>query len=148
MNEVYTVFLRSSDGTGDDNSSRVFYINWESVLPTKYKKFRMKILFRASEDAGNDQDYIFVNLDCMNPKMWSSTTRGRSNLVNISAQFGGAANPVYQSLANDIDGLMVDYPLNNRTTVSFTQLDGTATTPGNYMMWIQFFPCMAYDEKK
>lgn len=142
MPETYTVLLRSTDGVGSNNISRKFFVDWASILPSEVSKFQVKGWFRALEDAGNDQDYVFIGVDTLQTTIWDSGISGRSTIVCTGCQFSGNVNPVYQSLANDVDKITVRRPTQNYVTVSVRQYSGAlvTTAPGNWFLWLQFTP--------
>jgi hypothetical protein len=140
--ETYTVLLRSSDGVGTNNISRKFFVDWASILPTGVDKFQVKGWFRSVEDAGNDQDYVFIGVDTLQTTIWDSGLSGRSTIVCTGCQFNGNTNYVYQSLANDVDKITVTRPTQTYVTVSIRQYSGAlvTTAPGNWFLWLQFTP--------
>ena len=142
MAEVYTVLLRSTDGLGADNRSLSFTVNWEGLLPKKYKRFVAKGLFRGRDSPLNTEDSVLIYVDCFNSSIFDSKTQGKSFVLSNAWQFAGQTDNVYQNLANDIEGLLVEYPSQNYITVSVKQYNGNdlATAPSDWLLWIQLYP--------
>lgn len=144
--EVYTFLLRSINGrqaTANDNSVITYTINWESVLPKKYKTFKAVGYIRIYEDAKNNTqtiDYLFVKVSSLYLNVFDTQTRGKTQYLCTGKQYFGDTNREYYNLETDINGLLCDYPTNNETTISITKLDGTLQDCGQYFLWIQFYP--------
>lgn len=146
-NEVYTFLLRSLDGRQQvfgENAIIHYTINWESVLPKKYKSFRVVGYFRTYEDAKNNTanlDYVFVKVSSLSPKLFDTISNGKSNYLCAGRRFVGiTANRLFYNLEDDMQGLHVDYPSTNECTISIHEFDGDVVDIGDYFLWIQFHP--------
>lgn len=142
-NEVYTFLIRSIDGrqqTATENKVITYTINWESVLPKKYKSFRAVGYIRVVDDAKNNAEYVFVKVSSLSPKLFDTETNGKTSYLCVGKQYDGNSHKEYYNLEVDMEGLKVDYPTTNECTIEMRELDGTLQDVGDYFLWIQFHP--------
>lgn len=137
--EVYTVLLRSADGTGATNSSKTFYVNWKSVLPQHFKAFKVRGIFNAVESASNNEQFVFVSVSSLSLRLYDSLTEGRTNYVANSEAIPGATDNQYNPPRVGLDWLTTDYPSNLECIVQVRKLDGSLmTNTGDWFLWLQF----------
>ena len=122
MSESFSVILSTTSSnaqtSGLANYSNVnFYVNWDAILPRKYKQFIVSMVFKSdavgtlATSVGN----ISVNLGKIN------VSNGISPITNLGfcvPTVLGSTNSFYQSTSNDVIPVSCQYPMNNIVTVS------------------------------
>lgn len=136
--DVYTVLLRSADGTGA-NPSKTFYVNWKSVLPQHVKTFKVRAVFNAVESADNTEQFVFISVSSLSLRMYDSIRQGKTNYVAISEAIPGSANNQYNPPRHILEWMTTDYPSNLECVVQVRKLDGDLMTDtGAWFLWLQF----------
>lgn len=139
--EVYTVLLRSADGTGASNASKTFYVNWKSVLPQDIKTFKVRGIFNAEESADNSEQFVFVSVSSLSLRLYDSIRQGKTNYVANSEAIPGASENQYNPPRVGLDWLTTDYPQSLECIVQVRKLDGDLMTDtGDWFLWLQFVP--------
>ena len=139
----YTVYLKSNDGVGTNNISKTFYVNWESVLDRKYKRFLVKGFFRATESEDNTNDFLNIRADGFSIYGWESKTAGKTHILTIAEFAPGQTHNIYiPSYDTPLRSVMIDRPTENNLTITiqdFTQTTLT-TAPADWGLWLEFSP--------
>lgn len=137
--EVYTVLLRSDDGTGATNSNKTFYVNWKSVLPQDVKTFKVKGIFNSVESSENTDDYVFISVSSLNLRSYDSITQSKATYITHSESIPGGSDNLYNPPRIGIDWQTTDYPSNLECIVQVRQLDGDLMSDvGDWFLWLQF----------
>lgn len=138
--DVYTVLLRSTDGSGN-NPSKTFYVNWKSVLPQDIKTFKVKGLFNAEDSADNTSDYVFVSVSSLSLRSYDSKTASKTGIVTYSEAVPGGTNNQYNTPRIGVDWQTTDYPQSLECVVQVRQLDNTLMTGvGDWFLFLHFIP--------
>lgn len=125
MTETYTIVLRSESLTGNTQYttgtiSSIFYkVDWITVLPKKYRKFKVSSYFRTGYQAGAWATPETICIHC--PSITNSTTfdsanSSRSSLLAIAERCvdynvtSATSNTYFISRASDIPFITINYP--------------------------------------
>lgn len=166
--ETYTVVLRGGDNSSNvlsgDATSCKFSVNWRSVLPEKYRKFRLNTFFRTHtqlKDSVTVKDVVYVESDAF-PKQhfYDSLRNGNNTLVAIAPIHNGYYTQDDTATAEVVDESTTTYTYDNRTyvyneskeiplTVNFphqdvfsvelTNIAGELLDPDDYTSWVLVF---------
>ena len=139
MSESFSVILSTTSSnaqtSGLANYSNVnFYVNWDAILPRKYKQFIVSMVFKSdavgtlATSVGN----ISVNLGKIN------VSNGISPITNLGfcvPTVLGSTNSFYQSTSNDVIPVSCQYPMNNIVNVSILTNAGGNVFGGTTVNW-------------
>lgn len=144
--ETFTIFLQPDYGVGTATSSKQYTINWESIIPKKYKKFLLKATF-TSVDNSYSTMFIKVELTGLSTQIWDSRITGKSNLVAIAYPHDTTAfatdEYLYSTVASEISGITVDRPNQNILTVNLYDYAHDAVAPADYTLILQLTPIVS-----
>ena len=134
MSEIYTVVFNSLGSNiinKEDLNNVIYYVNWSSFLPLKYKKFKCDFVFKSNVYIGDaiKPDLVDIGLVSMN---FSKTTvfNGTGNTLSIGIISPVVTSPdflsYYSATSNDNNSFITNYPTVNQVTISFKTLAGIA----------------------
>lgn len=142
--EVYQFIFRSGDGSGSDNSSRTYSVNWGDVLPKDVKQFVVRPYFRSIYSATNTETDVWVYVDGgLHARFWDSKRSSTSKALCYATSFPNSAGNKwrYANLDNDVEGLLVDAPWQNSLTLTVYKLDTTtAFACADWILYLEFKP--------
>lgn len=136
--EVYTVLLRSADGTGTDLYQKSFSVNWEQLLPPDVKLFELRTALRSSA-LTNIDTVVLIHIDGVTPRVWSSKTQGLSTFVGTSRMMPFTADADGYGL-EDPDGVLIDRPFSNNITVNLYDSGYDTAETGYWVLLLKLFP--------
>lgn len=122
-------------------NSLTYAVNWGSILPKQYKKFKCQFVFKSDSNAAiTIIGTVNMNLGRMN------VFNANSNIYNlgfISPQQSGTGVYAYSCTNNDNTEFWIDYPVNNLVTITLSRLDGTNLMQGNLLNYVLILNLMA-----
>lgn len=141
-NPSYTLYLYSANGSGTDTRSKQFFIDWANILPKEHKRFAVTCLLRTFENANHTLDYIQIQADTLNARVWDSTKKGLGQIIGEASQFTGNVNPIYQTASNSVKEILIDYPTQPLLTITLKQIDGSSlpSAGGEWYLFMSFQP--------
>lgn len=106
-----------------DLNNVLYFVNWGSILPKKYKKFRCQFVFKSENYAGALTDNGFVNINFTRANVFD----GYSNTNNLGIIYPCSLvgnSSFYNSTNNDNNDFFIEYPNNQSVTVSLKNFAG------------------------
>lgn len=147
--ESYTVVIRSGSTSNSrisgDNTDGTYYVEWNNVLPKKYKRFELHSYFRNTPKTDlttTDDDFVCVECSAF-PKhnFYDSLRCQNSNFICMAPTYYLATinNDAYlynESNASNMPSVMVEYPVENQFVIKLTDLTGNILTSTRYIEWV------------
>ena len=155
--ETYNLVLNSQISTnriGSNKRNYQYYVNWNAILPNKYKRFLVNFSFITLVQSSFAEMYILY-LDFNGTNVYSqSNSRNNyagnllptNNLTNAVAQATGTTIQTsyfyIMTRLNDNPNFTIQYPNNNLITVDIVNANSSSGTTFNYeyILNIQFIP--------
>lgn len=143
--EVYTVLIRGGtlfgdyrlSGTGADGLYRV---DWTTVLPRKYRKFKLTAYFRDAPDVDYnlaDHSILYVECGAFNkPFFYDNKTASRSPVIAIAPVCAHTSTSPYHETAPGGMPITVHYPTENTFPICITQQYGASIDPVCLAQWV------------
>ena len=147
MSESFTVVIRggstSNNRLSGDATNAVYNVEWTTVLPKKYKFFKLSSYFRNTPRSDlNTTDDDFVCVECTafpQPYTHDNRTGGRGTLICIAPTYWifTNVNPFFynESNAGNCPQITVQYPVENTFQIRLTDLQGNTLTAARYSEW-------------
>jgi hypothetical protein len=128
MPETFSVVFCSRNNNVVDatNLNAVKYtVAWNSILPTKYKKFICQFVFKSENTATVLNSNGFVGMDFGRVNVFDGVQSVNNQFgvvypANVGTQY------FYSSTNNDNNDITVQYPTNNNVTLTLKKFDGSA----------------------
>lgn len=147
--ETFNVIIRGGanppNRVSGDATDGIYYVDWSSVLPKKYKRFQLSSYFRntpRSDLTSTDDDFVCVECSAFPKQDFYDTKRnGRSNFICVAPTYlcfiNGANFYLYnESNASNTPDIQVQYPTENQFQIKLTDLAGATLTAGRYTEWM------------
>jgi hypothetical protein len=148
--ETYTLTLFSADSNnriGTDISNMTYYVNWDGVIPEKYKcyKFLIKFSFYTDLSSNSNSKSYFIMANGLN--LISANFQGMSNVLGCIPICVSRAGSVCTIGCSSVDNptIMGNYPNSNMLNIiiedltNFSGMNNVALLP-NYVLTITFTP--------
>lgn len=148
--EIFNIVFNSRNAINypavlDQTINNLSYtVNWGSILPKKYTKFKCQFVFK-SDTAANLTTVGSVNMNLGRMNVFNAN----SNIYNlgfINPQQSGTNVYSYSSTNNDNTEFWIDYPVNNIITISLARLDGTNLMQGTFINYVLVLNLMAVED--
>lgn len=124
--ESFNIIFNSRGNNVINNTSLnsvVYFVNWGSILPTKFKTFRCQFVFKSENYAGNLVDNGLVNINFTRANVYDGT----SNTTNLGIIYPCSLvgnSSFYNSTNNDNNDFTISYPSNQTVTISLKNFAG------------------------
>ena len=149
MSESFSVILSTTSTnaqtSGLANYSNVnFYVNWDAILPHKYKEFVVSMVFKS--DAVGSLATTIGNISVSLGKI--NVSNGISPITTLGfcvPTVLGGSNSFFQSTSNDLIPVTCQYPMNNIITVSILTNNNGAVFTGTSVNWSLYLNFVGID---
>lgn len=149
--ETYSILLRTSDRvSGTTLQAPQWYVNFETVLPSRHTKYLVKALLYGCPSTSNNvsnSDTVLIHMSGLSLNVYDSTANGHSNVVGMcelyTSPFTSAGNAEYgfRPHARPIDGIVCTRPDSQLVKITLTDIFETSVTPAlGYIVLLQFSP--------
>ncbi len=139
MSERFNVIFSTRNSNASavlTNNTMIYAVNWDAILPKRYKKFRCSFVFQSE---GNTIALSTGGLVNVNFGSRANVYDGQSLSQNIGIiyprQIG--SNYLYSAETNQNCEFELDYPQGNNVTINltlFTQVINSLPSPRPYVM--------------
>lgn len=139
MPEVYHVIIRGGTPNPNqltgDGSEGTFRVDWQSVLPKKFKKFAMSShFFTINGTFASSTSSVFVECSAFSSiGMFDNLRNMSSKVICVARQYTSGAT-YYES--SKPFNLTVTYPTENQFEIKLTNELGVKLPPAEFTGWV------------
>lgn len=127
MAEVFNVIFCSRGANvinASDLNNVVYMVNWGSILPKTYRKFRCQFIFKSETYAGNLSNCGFVSMDIGRTHNFDGMSNSRNIGVIYPVSVVAGTSSYYNATNNDNNDFYMDYPVNQSVTLGLKTFAG------------------------
>ena len=120
MSESFQIIFNSQGSNVLNNTNRnavQYNVNWGSVLPQRYKKFKCNFTFRQLNYNGFFSDNGFASMDIGRINVYDGNSMSY-NLGRLTPVYYSVNQVYYESTNNNNNEIWIDYPTNNIFTIT------------------------------
>lgn len=151
--ETYSILLRTSDRvSGTTLQAPQWYVNLETVLPSRHTKYLVKALLYGCPSTSNNtsvSDTILIHMSGLSLNVYDSTANAHSDVIGMcelyTSPYTSAGNAEYglRPHSRPIDGIVCTRPDTQLVKISLTDIFNSAVTPAlGYVVLLQFSPVL------
>ena len=109
-----------------DLNNVIYNVNWGAFLPTKYKKFHCKYVFKSQHFTGSYNLIGFVHMNLGKINCFDGLQKSSDIGIIYPVVLNNVAGSLSTYFNSVSDGFSIDYPQNTNITISLLTFTGTS----------------------